>query len=474
MLIYGLDVYRDYGCKINKDVNGGFGTVNDFSTSKRGRLLAKFQKKGVDFPPLYFMSSLSVLMKQGHECHYTRLVADVPETCDLVLISSSIVCCESELAAIRELASRSIPVLAIGPFATEVPSVYQEAGASVLSGEPDTHLNQNPGFIEQVLEGSVAGPQSFQHSVDLTCPLDELPLIRWELYLNNYKSSMVFLGPGTALPVFSSRGCPYSCYNYCTYPLQQGRKHRRLTPKQLVDRLQTYKEVYGASRFLFRDPVFTLDRKHVIEICQEILQRGLKIWWAAELHLKDLDEHLVKLMHLAGLRCVFVGIETINPESIKASKRFSLKKDQQEETIQLLESTGISVKGMFIFGMPHDNVENLQQTLAFAASLPATYLQFSVFTPYPGTPIYESYKQKITASKYEDFTQWDLVFEHGHLSPADVAKALDMAYKASYFSPNRFLKICSRLMSIQYESLKHRSKSKIKRTLHSYRAKVAA
>ena len=474
MLIYGLDIYRDYGCKINKDVNGGFGTVNDFSSSRRGRLLAKFQKKGVDFPPLYLMSSLSVLMGQGHECHYTRTIEDIPHDCELVVVSSSIVCCESELAAIRQLADQNIIVLAIGPFATEVPDVYREAGASVLLGEPDSHLNHNPGFADHVLEASASGAQIFQQNLDLNAPRDDLPLLCWELYLSKYKSNMVFLGPGTALPVFSSRGCPYSCYNYCTYPLQQGRKHRRFTPKQLVDRLQRYKEQYGASRFLFRDPVFTLDRKHVIEICQEILQRGLKIWWAAELHLKDLDEHLVKLMHLAGLRCVFVGIETINPESIKASKRFSVKRDQQEDTVKLLESIGVSVKGMFIFGMPHDNVENLQQTLAFASSLPATYLQFSVFTPYPGTPIYESYKQKITASKYEDFTQWDLVFDHDHLSPEDVTKALDMAYKASYFVPDRFFKICSRLMSIQYESLKHRSKSKIKRTLSTFRPRAAA
>ena len=264
---------------------------------------------------------------------------------------------------------------------------------------------------------------------------------------------MLFLGSGTALPVFSSRGCPYSCYNYCTYPLQQGRKQRKFSPKELVDRLELYKRKYSASKFLFRDPVFTLDRNNVIEICNEILSRNLKIWWAAELHLKDIDQDLAKLMHKAGLRCVFVGIETINPDSIAASKRFSAKKSQQEDAIQWLEECGVSVKGMFIFGMPEDNVANLMQTIEFAKKLPVTYLQYSVFTPYPGTPIYSSYESLIKANKYEDYTQWDLVFEHSSLTPQQVTKALDKAYKKSYLSPTRALKIASRLLTIQLETM---------------------
>ena len=39
----------------------------------------------------------------------------------------------------------------------------------------------------------------------------------------------------------------------------------------------------------------------------------------------------------------------------------------------------------------------------------SSYAQFSVFTPYPGTPVFNEYKDKITKNKYEDFTQWQLV-----------------------------------------------------------------
>ena len=94
-----------------------------------------------------------------------------------------------------------------------------------------------------------------------------------------------------------------------------------------------------------------------------------------------------------------------------------------------------------------------EETLEYAKNLPVTYLQYSVFTPYPGTPIYESYNHLIKASKYEDFTQWDLVFEHSSLTPEQVRKALDKAYKESYLSPRRVLKIATRLLKIQLQSL---------------------
>ena len=57
------------------------------------------------------------------------------------------------------------------------------------------------------------------------------------------------------------------------------------------------------------------------------------------------------------------------------------------------------------------------------------------------------------AKKYEDYTQWDLVFEHSGLTPDQVRRALDKAYKESYLSPKRVLKIASRLLKIQLQSL---------------------
>ena len=154
-------------------------------------------------------------------------------------------------------------------------------------------------------------------------------------------------------------------------------------------------------------------------------------------------------MAKAGLRVVFVGIESINPESIKRTKRQNAPVDKQLSSIKILERNGISVKAMFIFGFPGDNLNNALKTIKYALSLPITYLQFSVFTPYPGTPIFSEYKNKITAHDYEQYTQWDLVFDHENLSNFDIKYLLNKSYKDFYSSFLRLFKIFYRITKIE-------------------------
>ena len=79
-------------------------------------------------------------------------------------------------------------------------------------------------------------------------------------------------------------------------------------------------------------------------------------------------------------------------------------------------------------------MKKIKLTLKFAKKISSTYAQFSVFTPYPGTPIFKEYENKITTSKYEDFNQWKLVFEHKNFDKDKIRKLLDMSYRKYYFS----------------------------------------
>ena len=323
-----LDTYKKARYKINKDVNGGFGTANSFGFSFLSKIIEVVEKKGINFPPLYFASSMSVLNYQGHNCVFINDISQLEKSFkpDLVVLSSSIVCCETELKCISELHSKNIMSLVIGPFAAVNREQYLLAGSHVLVSESDTSFQGNPNLINQI--ASCDTPQIFE--TQNLARLDDLPFIDWDLVDPSKSGRMIFLGLGRAVPIYASRGCPYSCYNYCTYPLQQGRSQRLVSPERVVSHIENYVKNYRVKRFLFRDPVFTLNRKHVTAICNLIIDRSLKIQWAAELHLKDLDLSLVKLMKKAGLRCVFVGIETINPLSIEESKRMSIAIDKQK------------------------------------------------------------------------------------------------------------------------------------------------
>ena len=74
---------------------------------------------------------------------------------------------------------------------------------------------------------------------------------------------------------------------------------------------------------------------------------------------------------------------------------------------------------MFIIGNPEDTKETIIQSIEYAKYLPSLYSQFSAFTPYPGTPAYNEFKD-ILLKKLENFNQYNLTFTHKNLSKKDV------------------------------------------------------
>ena len=87
---------------------------------------------------------------------------------------------------------------------------------------------------------------------------------------------------------------------------------------------------------------------------------------------------------------------------------------------------------MFIIGFPTDNEDSIMKTIKYAKKLNTTFSQFSVWTPYPGTPVYQEYKDKMLTKKFEDFNQWKLVFKHKSLSEKSIRRLLDLSYKSYY------------------------------------------
>ena len=90
---------------------------------------------------------------------------------------------------------------------------------------------------------------------------------------------------------------------------------------------------------------------------------------------------------------------------------------------------------MFI-GLPKDNLKTINDTINYAKKINSTYSQFSVWTPYPGTPIYEKFRDKIIANKFEDFDQYQLVYKHELFDKLQIRKLLKKSYNSYYLRLN--------------------------------------
>jgi len=434
MRVVILDVYPSRPYRITKDSNGGYGTANDYGDGFVARLLSRFVAASADWPQVYVAYVAAELRAAGHGVVYARAPDEAGEA-DLYLIPSSIVCHETEIAAIRQLAARGKAVAAIGPFAANVSDPYLAAGATVIQGEPEMFFH---GFAGSARDIAAAGPRV---PAAPAVALDELAMPAWDVVAASHPPRMGFLGWGkVSIPILATRGCPYSCSYYCTYPLQQGRKIRARSPENIVAEMAHWQDTLRASHFIFRDPVFSIDRKHTLALCDAIERSGRSFTFGVETHLHNLDREMAERLYRAGLRLVYVGIESVTSDVLKDARRFTIAVEEQKRRIAMLEKMGIAVKAMFIFGFPSDTEATCAANIDFAVALCPSYAQFCVFTPYPGTPAYAEYRERIATTRYEDFTQWNLVYRHPNFTPPLMRRILDRAYRAFYTNPRWALK----------------------------------
>jgi len=438
MNILILDIYPNKPYRISKDNNGGYGSANRYGSNLISKAINWFVKKNVDWPPLSSVHVAGILRSKGHAVVYLR---DFPSDLDnyhLFIIPSSITGCETEISVIRKLIKLNKKVAVIGPFASSNPDLYLKEGAFIIKGEPEMFF-----FNEEINREKI---KKISGIVDtfMSSPLDDLPLPAWDIIYDRYPSMFSLLkNKQRMIPLLATRGCPYSCRFYCTYPLQQGIKVRQRSPDLILKEMKHWKTSLGVNFFIFRDPVFSINKKHTLELCDVLIKSNEKFQFIIETHLNNLDIDLVEKLKSAGMIMVKVGVESAVPDVKKDANRFSIREDETFKKIKEIESLGIHVTTMFILGYPKDTIETCKETINYAKQINSIITQFTVFTPYPGTPAFKDYEKKILTDKYEDFTMYDLIFKHDNLSPRDIEKLKNTAYQKCYLNKNWIVKYLS-------------------------------
>ena len=431
MKILILDIYKNADYRVSKDTSGGYGTANNFGEDLFTVFLKKKLKKMHDWPSVSCAYVFSVLKNKGHQVEYAKKIPDDYNKNDFIIVTSSIVCCETELKAISEIKKKCNKIFAIGPFAINNTKLYIEAGATVVLGEPEFYFLSNLNFLEDSKKDIVSFKHDFQ--------LDDLPYPSWQEMIFDFKLVSKLFGNEMSIPILATRGCPFSCFKYCVYPLQQGRKVRQRSPVNIVDEI-SYWHKKGVSNFIFRDPVFSINRKHTVEFCNELIAKNLKISFLIETHLKILDSEIIKLLKKAGLRVAKVGVEGEDLDVLKKSARYTIEKDEQYSKIRELEDNGIKVSAMYIIGFPDDDAITINKTIEYAKKLNTFYAQFSVWTPYPGTPVFDEYKNSIIVKNFESYDQYSLVYKHKLFEPNHIKYFLSKAYTRYYLRISWVLK----------------------------------
>ena len=267
----------------------------------------------------------------------------------------------------------------------------------------------------------------------------------------------------TITTMITSRGCPYRC-TFCNRP-HMGKRFRARTPSNVIDEMEECARM-GINEIAVYDDTFTLDRQRTIDICNEILSRGLKIKWDIRTRPDIVDKELLIKLKQAGCDRIHYGIEAGTPEMQEVLKK-EITLEQAENAIKWSKEVGIPTLAYFMIGSPGETREQIMQTINFAKELEPDFAHFSITTPFPATELYAvGLKESIIKSDYwQDFAEnpvekFETPYWEENLSRKELIELINFAYKKFYVQPKYILQ---RLLKVRsFDEFKKKAKAGLK------------
>jgi radical SAM superfamily enzyme YgiQ (UPF0313 family) len=352
---------------------------------------------------------------------------------DLVGISSISSTAPRAYALADSYREQGIPVILGGAHPSFLPEEGLQHADFVISGEGDEALPEllqtleGGGDLGQVCnvsyrEGDTVRQNPWRPFLE---DLDSLPIPNYGL-IHGWKGNGAH-----CVSIATSRGCPFNC-SFCSVILLFGRKYRFNCVDRIMEEIQV--NGHGARHIFFCDDNFTANRQRIKELCERILKDNLKIEWSAQVRVEAArDPELLELMARSGCFVVFVGLESINPATLKAYNK-AQDVDSIKECVINFHKYGIRVHGMFVFGSEEDHYQVIRDTVKFSRQVDLDSLQYLILTPVPGTPVYEEL-EKQNRIICRDWSQYDghhIVFQPRQFTPYELQTETIRAMKKFY------------------------------------------
>lgn len=322
----------------------------------------------------------------------------------------------------------------VTPMAYETMNDYPSLDV-VIRHEPEFTLRE----LVQTLEagGTLHGVQGtiFRHEGEIVANpdrpfvdnLDDLPMpLYHKLPLEKYRIPML---RGPYCFVVTSRGCPAGC-RFCIKHVMWQNTVRSHSPERILAEMKMLASL-GVTNIHFYADLFTVDRQVVIDLCKLIVKDGTKFKLTSNSRVDFIDEEMLYWMGKAGFWMISWGLESGSMDVLKRMRK-GINFDKTRKALETAEKYGIKNWAYFIIGMPGETVETIDETIAFAKSLPLTLALFHIAVPYPGTPFYYEAVENgwISATRWEDLDMdRSTVLNYPDLSAAELEYHAKRAFR---------------------------------------------
>lgn len=323
---------------------------------------------------------------------------------------------------IDRLGGRGLLVIAGGPHAQACTDDVLTSGADfVARGEGEETFRQFIEFVrgtraaenvEGLSRAGDGGAPIHNALAPLINDLDTIPFPKRSLFPAEtyWKGAKGF--PQAAIShMFTSRGCVFKCA-YCISGGAFGKRYRFRSAENVLEEIRQIHRDYGTTFFLFSDDAFTVQRKRTRELLRGFREElDFKIEWACSTMIEFTDAELLDIMAESGCRLIGFGVESGNPETWKAVRK-KIRLEKLEEVFRMVVERGIGYRMNYMFGFPEEGAAEIRNTTAFIEkhfpplekmkpeSAALTGVAAQILIPYPGTEVYEKYKDE------HGFAEW--------------------------------------------------------------------
>jgi len=283
---------------------------------------------------------------------------------------------------------------------------------------------------------------------DLTAELSELA---WDLVPIGKYQSFNWLGLRDLdsrhkyASIYTSLGCPYDC-SFCAIRATHGgeRKMRFWKPEWVLKQIDHLVETYGIKTLKVNDELFVLNRNHFIPIAQGLAERKragkYQLNITAFARVDSLKVEDMPLLKEAGFNWFELGIESGTREVLDLANKGSYDREKIKHVVKKAHEHGIDFCANYLFGLPGDTYESMQDTLMLSFELMAAFPSFFAAMAPPGSHLYdECLKMGIPLpEKWIGYAQQGYEFAPlptKTLSPKDVLRFRDFAFNAYFRNP---------------------------------------
>ena len=218
--------------------------------------------------------------------------------------------------------------------------------------------------------------------------LDDLPFPKHDIFFED--------GKRTSVCLLTTRGCPFGC-SFCCLDVISRKKVRKRSVGNIIAEIEWLLSKYPRITDIWiHDDTFFIDNERVIEFCDEVIKRKLKVAFTCSGRMKPLSERMIKKLEQANFRKVLLGLESGDEGILKTSHKMITQADVIN-AFTLFSKSKISITAFLIVGLPGENIKTILETARLIKKVQKIkyvyYNDVSVLAVYPGTEIYEIAKK---------------------------------------------------------------------------------